>query len=199
MPYDPERELLAASCRSKQLIVLAADALLAAVSMAGRRCEMVADELVRDRVLPGVHRARYDHAFLCVFYNVVELTRNLMVSDAPFVGSTASELAAHAILRQARAIIAERGKGWQGLAEAIDRSLPEQLEENCVHLNEELDLLEDAVIEDGEVLTLFDAAADGGDQIPSQSLLRFENWLVPFGNPPRPHITYDGRAWPGEG
>jgi hypothetical protein len=24
----------------------------------------------------------------------------------------------------------------------------------------------------------------------------FENWLRPFGNPPRPQITYDGRAWP---
>ena len=94
-------------------------------------------------------------------------------------------------------------------AAELDPRLPEQLSLNSLHLAAELDSLQDATLEDTDVLTLFELP-DGRDPAQHLSalsarirtderlLLRFENWLTPFGNAPRPHITYDGRAWPVE-
>jgi hypothetical protein len=75
-----------------------------------------------------------------------------------------------------------------------------------MHLANELDSLQDATLEDTDVLTLFELPddPDPADYLSTRLrteerlLLRFENWLTPFGNAPRPHITYDGRAWPVE-
>jgi hypothetical protein len=200
LPYDPERELFAASYRAKQLVVLAADGVLEAVALRGREPEAVADELTMARVLPLAERPRYDQAFLTLFHNVVETTRNVIVTDIPSLACTASELAANAILQQARAILEVSGRGWEDRAAGVHPDLPEQLEANRDHLASELDLLEVELVEDRAVLDLFETpeAGCGGLATEAGSLLRFENWLIPYGRCPRPYISYDGRAWPAE-
>jgi hypothetical protein len=204
LSYDPEREYSAASYRTKQLIVLAADVVIDSVSVNDQGAACVVDRLVHDRLLPACYRSQYDEGFLEVFRVVLELTRNLLVSDTPFLFSTASELAAHAILAQAKRIATMRGAGVEQQAGAVDERLAEQLAANGSHLGEELEALEDAAIEDTDVLILFDVAADNdpgeflSDRLrpAERRLLHFEHWLEPFGPIPRPHITYDGRAWP---
>jgi hypothetical protein len=160
----------------------------------------VADELIQARVLPAGYRLHYDQGFLTIFHNVVEMTRNLIVSDSPFLAGTASELAATAILRQAREILETSGRGWEDQAARVHPDLPEQLEGNCDHLAVELDLLEAELIEDRAVLDLFETpqAAGRGPTLEDGLLLRFENWLIPYGKCPHPYISYDGRAWPAE-
>jgi hypothetical protein len=201
MPFDPERGYAAATYRTKQVIVLAADVLLGEI--ASGPVDRVADRLVAGRVLPACYRSRYDEAFVASFRGVVELTRNLLVSDAPFLPDSACELAAHAIFRQAEAIVAGKGRQWHSEAAAIDEALADQLERNHVWLAAEVESLKDAAFEDWDVLALFDLPA-GEDPIahldaqlrPEERLaLRFENWRVPFGTAPRPQISYDARAW----
>lgn len=204
LPYDPEREFASASYRTKQLIILATDAVLARFSIHDDDQEGLTAQLVKDRVLPGCYQERYDECFLKTFAGVLAITRNLLVSDCPFVPNTFSELAARAIFTTAHRILAAQGVGWQGQAGDVDPRLPEQLEVNSTHLADELDAFQDATLEDTDVLALFSLP---GDRDPAEYLspqlrpaerllLRFENWLIPFGNAPRPHITYDGRAWP---
>lgn len=206
MPYDPEREHASASYRAKQLIVLAADVVLGWLRGAERAPPHLAEDLVEAGVLPACYRRRYDQTFLVRFHNVLEHTRNALVSDLPFLATTSGELAAHAIFTESQRILSAGGQGREDEAAAVHPSLPEQLAVNTGHLADEIDLLRAATIEDAGVLALFDVPAD---QEPDEhltelkgpdacSLLRFENWLVPFGNAPRPFITYDGRAWPAQ-
>jgi len=204
LPYDPEREFAVAGRRTKQLIILATDVLVAKMAIHDRDPAALADQLVEHGILPGCYRSSYDERFLSAFGYVLELTRNLLVSDSPFVPNTAGELAAQAIFRQARMILAARGAGWEGHAADLDPRLPEQLSLNAMHLEDELEELQDATLEDHDVLALFNLPADDDPPLhlsaklrpDERLLLRFENWLAPFGNVPRPHVTYDGRAWP---
>jgi hypothetical protein len=194
VPYDPEREQFAPSYRAKQLIVLAADALLAEVGLALDHPQALADELVGRRILPACYRPRYDAVFLERFHNVVELTRNALVSDLPFLANTTEELAAHAIFARAQWILSVTGEGLEEQARRVDPPLPGQLVKNGAYLADEIDSMFAAAIEDVDVLGLFDLPADqdveehiaapGGPS--AWSLLLFENWLVPFGGAPRP-------------
>jgi hypothetical protein len=206
VPYDPEREHASASFRAKQLIVLATDAVLELLRGLEHAPIAVAGRLVEARVLPACYRRRYDRTFLVSFHNVLEQTRNALVSDLPFLGTTAGELAAHGIFTESERILSAGGTGREDEATAVHPSLARQLAVNTRHLVEEIDLLEAATIEDSDVLALFDVPAN---QEPDEhltalkgptawALLRFENWLVPFGSAPRPFITYDGRAWPAQ-
>ncbi len=202
--YDTESEsgLASVGCRTKQLVVLATDVLLASIE--DRLPEVAAEYLVQDRILPACYRRHYDERFLDIFHNALELTRNSLVSDLPFASSTVGELAAHAILAQARTVVSERGRDWVREARKIDDGLADQLTSGWRRLSDDVDELEATAIEDSDVLYLFDVPADqepeehltGLYRADDQSLLRFENWLVPFGNAPRPEITYDGRVWP---
>jgi hypothetical protein len=200
-------EQAAAGTAAKQLIVLAADALLDEVSLDGRDPESVAQRLVDEGVLPACCRRRYDRRFLESFHNVIELTRNLLVSDLPFAPCTASELAAHAILGSARELLEEHERGSGELVTGASngpRRLPDLMVGERRVLRDGLDGLEAVVIEDADALYLFQVPANQEPEehvrLPGATsdvtLLAFENWLRPFGNPPRPQITYDGRAWP---
>lgn len=204
MPYDPEREQWSASYRAKQLVVLATDLLLASIACMRPGADAAADHLVEARVLPGCYRRRYDHRFLNSFRHTLEIARNLLVSDSPFLPNTASELAAHAILGRAHEVLADHGRDWIRPASAIDQRLPEQVTVNREYLADELASLEAAALEDTDVLALFEVPMDVEPDAhlserlrpAERSMLRFENWLIPIATPPRPHITYDGRAWP---
>lgn len=206
VPYDPEREHVTTSHRAKQVLLLASEVVLDQVSPLERDPAAVVERLIRARVLPACYRRRYDERFLEVFHNVIEQTRNALVSDVPFLANTASELAAHAVFREACGVLAGPGEEALDRAAYIDASLPQQLAVNGAHLADEVDLLSAAIVDDADVLLLFDIppGEDPEEHLtppdgPSGwSLLRFENWLVPFGGAPRPHITYDGRAWPTE-
>lgn len=194
------------SVHTKQLIVLASDVVLEAVRGDGRAPVAVASELVQEGTLPACYRRRYDERFLAIFHNVVELTRNALVSDLPHVAATAWVLAALAIFREAVEIAARGGEGRKLLAAAIDPALPERLASSGEPLREELSALAGVAVEDTDVLALFELPPDAspeehlppGLREPDRELLLFENWLVPFGNPPRPYIAEDGRAWPAE-
>jgi len=196
--FESESDYHAVDYRTKQLIVLATDLLLEAAAFEQPRA---AARLVDGRVLPARYRDRYDARFVHEFASVVNLTRNLLVSDNPFLPDTLSELAAHAIFAHARLVVGTRGEGVQQSAAAIDPSLPARLEADHERLTVELDLLYDEVFEDLDVLALFDLP-DGADppaelrlRPGERDLLRFENWRRPFGRVPRPHITDDARAW----
>jgi hypothetical protein len=103
-------------------------------------------------------------------------------------------------------MVASGGDGRQALAAAIDPRLPALLARDGDGFRKELSELEGTRLEDTDVLALFTVPRDrdpeehlalalsDGDR----ALLRFENWLVPFGNPPRPRIASDGRAWPAD-
>jgi len=195
---ESESENPAVDYRAKQLIVLATDLLLDAVAFEQPRA---AERLVAGRVLPARYRDRYDERFVHEFAAVVKLTRNLLVSDNPFLPDTLSELAAHAIFAHAKLVVGTQGEGVQQAAAAIDPTLPAGLEADSERLSGELDLLYDEVFEDTDVLALFDLP-DGVDPVAElrlrpgeRDLLRFENWRRPFGRVPRPHISDDARAW----
>lgn len=201
-PADAERAYAPASRRTKELIVLAADGLVEPLPP-DRDAAELADQLVSERVLPGCYRTHYDGRFLHTFRGVIELVRNLLVSDIPFVPDTVGELAAHAIFGQAQAILDADGRGWQRQAGQIDAALPDHLSGNRALLTDELASLKETVLEDTDVLLLFelpatdDSLEDLARLRPNErDLLRFENWRVPFGSAPRPYITYDARAWP---
>lgn len=201
MPYDPERHYASASYRTKQLILVATDAVIADLRPEHGPDELVA-RLVMQKTLPGCYRPRYDTAFIDRFRRTTTVARNALVSDAPFLHNTASELAANAIFRQAAAIVAARGAGWESQASSIDFELALQLADNSVYIGTELRSLQDSTLEDTDVLALFDlpegAEPGPGVREDEGSMLRFENWFLPFGTAPRPFITYDGRAWPVE-
>jgi len=194
----PASEYPTVDYRTKQLIVLATDLLLDAVAVEQPRA---AGRLVDGRVLPARYRDRYDQRFVHEFAAVLKLTRNLLVSDNPFLPDTLSELAAHAIFAQGRLVVATRGEGVQQPAATIDPTLVARLEADNERLSEELDALYDEVFEDTDVLALFDLPdeADVATELrlrPGEGeLLLFENWRRPFGRVPRPHITDDARAW----
>ena len=114
LPYDPEREFASASYRTKQLIILATDVLLGDMSIDQEDPQALAAQLIEARLLPGCYRSRYGESFLQTFRHVLELTRNLLVSDSPFLPNTLAELAARAIFKRARLIVAGQGIGWQG-------------------------------------------------------------------------------------
>jgi hypothetical protein len=202
--YDEAGEEAAPSAATKQLVVLAADQLSSEVLPTESDPEPTADQLVERGILPACYRPRYNRRFLDAFHNTLELTRNSLVGDLPVASSTLGELAAHAILRRARQILTERGQGCREQAGVVDPTLPDLLEACPPQLAEGLDYLVAAVIEDADVLYLFDVPAGQEPEdylsLPGAtsdvSLLFFENWLRPFGNAPRPHVTYDGRAWP---
>jgi hypothetical protein len=206
VPFDPEREHSAVSYRAKQLLVLATDAVLEALTpVPAAHPTAVAGALVDAGMLPACYRRRYDAHFLRWFHNTGELTRNSLVGDLPYLANTAQELAAAAIFAECRLTLEHPEPGRRELAAAIDGELPEQLEANAAHVAEELDALQASVFDDGSVFGLFDLPLDREPGTPGpagapegQGLLRFEHWLVPFGNAPRPQITYDGRAWPSE-
>lgn len=203
-PDELEGGLATASYRTKQLVILATDVVVAEMSIHDGDADALADQLVRQRVLPGCYRTNYDEAFLWVFASALELTRNLLVSDAPFVPNTVGELAARAIFTTARTILTARGVGWEGQADELNPGLRQQLSANSAYLSDELESLRDATLEDDDLLGLFQVPEgdDPSDHLSprlrsqERALLRFENWLVPFGNAPRPYVTYDGRAWP---
>jgi hypothetical protein len=203
LPFDPEREHATASFRAKQLVILAADVVLAMLAAADQEA---AERLIAGRVLPACYRRRYDRDFLESLHNTVEQTRNALVSDIPFLGSTASELAGHAIFTAALQILAEPDPANDERAAAIDPEFPGQLSANGAHLADEIDSLFAATLVDADFLALFEVPAD---QEPDEHLhaaagpdawrlLRFDDWFKPFGGAPRPHVTYDGRAWPSE-
>jgi hypothetical protein len=204
VPYDPERDLAAASYRTKQVILLATDELLDRIALDELGDPAIVQRLISDRVLPRCYLDRYDEPFLKEFRVVIELTRNLLVSDAPFLPDVASEVAAHAIFREAERVLAWGPNRCRAQAAAVDSGLPIQLARNSEHLARELELLRDSVLEDWDALLLFelpaseDPVADLHARLrpEERAALRFENWRVPFGAVPRPHITYDGRAWP---
>lgn len=192
---------------AKQAVVLGAEVLLERLRGPGGAAGEPAGGLVGDGTLPGCYAERYDAGFLAVFHSVVELTRNMLVSDLPHVASTAGVLAALAILREARAALAARGAGREQLAAAIDPGLPARLAGGAARLAGELEALAGEALEDTDALLLF-GLGPGEDPVRALAgalperelaLLRFENWLVPFGNPPRPQIAPDGRAWPAPG
>jgi hypothetical protein len=204
VPYDPEREHATASYRTKQLVVLATDLVLDRFRTLAENPACIARGLVREGFLPACYRRRYDGEFVRSFHNTLELTRNTLVSDIPFLPNTVSELAAHAIFREAKRILDEPSQRIRERAGGVHAGLPEQLEANRVHLHDEIDSLLGTVVEDTDVLALFDVPPDEEPEehlTPPNggwSLLRFENWLIPFGRVPRAYITYDGRAWPTE-
>jgi hypothetical protein len=206
VPTDVRRAHGALGYRTKQLIMLASDVRLEAVRGNGRGPAAVAAQLVDDGTLPGCYRSRYDEGFLDTFHNVVELTRNALVSDLANVPTTAGVLAALAILREARATVAAGGDGRQALAAAIDPRLPAFLARDGEGFRRELSELEGVRLEDTDVLALFTVPSDRDPdehlrlalRDHDRALLRFENWLVPFGNPPRPRIAADGRVWPSD-
>ncbi|MFL5844269.1 MAG: hypothetical protein ACJ762_06205 [Solirubrobacteraceae bacterium] len=170
---DPLRPLL--SLNARRLIVAAGEQLLSAIRGDGRDPAAVADGLVIAGVLPACYRSRYDQLFLTWFHNVVELARNSLVGDLPFLATTAEQLAGRALLAQARAQAADEPDLYQLIAE--------------------LDGLEDIVLEDTDADLLFDVddAADllarpGVLARPELRLIRFEHWLIPFGDPPTPAL-----------
>lgn len=202
--YPDGAEPVSAGAATKQLIVLATDVLLAELARAQDDPEGVAQQLIDDRVLPACYASRYDRRFLAGFHNTVELARNLLVGDLPFAPTTAGELAVHAILGRARRILADRGAGPQTDVISVEPILSRLLASDATNLYDGLEWLESMVIEDADALYLFDVPPDEEPdrhlRLPGATsdieLLRFENWQFPFGNPPRPQITYDGRAWP---
>lgn len=203
MPYDVEREQFVASFRVKQLVVLAAEFALADMRLDTGPPEDVASELITSGVLPACYQPRYDAEFLQTLQRVCGLTRNLLVSDSPYLPDTMSELAAHAIFRQAYATLGTNPEVWELEALAIDPQLPKHIRDARQHLAEELTLLRDVALQDTDVRVLFDVPGGetpeaylGRSAIPDEAApLRFENWRAPFGCAPRPVVTYDGRAW----
>jgi hypothetical protein len=206
VPYDPEREHVVASYRAKQVLLLATELVLDRLSPPEHDHAAVVERLTRKRILPVCYRRHYDERFIETFHNVTEQTRNTLVGDIPFLANTASELAAHAVFREACRVLAEPSEKAVDRAAYIDASLPQQLAVNRAHLADEVDSLSAAIVDDADVLLLFQVppGEDPEEHLTPPdgpcgwSLLRFENWLVPFGGAPRPHITYDGRAWPTE-
>jgi hypothetical protein len=202
--YNAVGEQAAPGAAAKQLIVLATDQLLAEVSLDGRDPDAVAQRLVDEGILPACCRRHYDRRFLESFYNVIELTRNLLVSDLPFAPHTAGELAAHAIFGGAREMLENHELGSGELVLSDNPGLPDLVLGERRVLRDGLDGLEAVVIEDADALYLFQVPANEAPEehvrLPGATsdvaLLAFDNWLRPFGNPPRPQITYDGRAWP---
>jgi hypothetical protein len=192
--FDAESEYVAVGVRTKQLILLASDVLLAALRRAESNTAEVVNQLISGRVLPSCYEDRYDRRFVRQFHNVVELTRNSVVGDLPHLANTAEELAGLAIFARCQSILDEGGAGTQDLAAAIDQELSGQLATDRAQIGGEIDSLAAILLEDGDVLTLFDL--EPGREPQGEALLRFDHWLVPFGNPPRPHIAADGRAWP---
>jgi hypothetical protein len=191
--------------RAKQLLLLASDLVQDLIDPAEDGTASVG-RLVDAAVLPVCYRRRYDGRFVEHFCNSVEQTRNVLLSDIPFVGNTLAELAAHAIFNEAYRLLSSGPEEVRALSARLDRSLAEYLLENREAIGGELDTLFDATIQDADVIALFDVPAD---QEPDEhltsagvghdsSLVHFENWLVPFGGAPRPYLTYDGRVWPSE-
>lgn len=203
MPYDVEREQFVASFRVKQLVVLATEFAMAEMALGTGSPEDVASELITSGVLPACYEPRYGADFLQTFQRVCGLTRNLLVSDSPYLPDTMSELAAHAIFRQAYATLDTDPEVWEPEALAIDPQLPRHIRGARQHLAEELTLLRDVALQDTDVRLLFEVPAGetpeaylGPSAIPDDAaLLRLENWRAPFGCAPRPVVTYDGRAW----
>lgn len=200
MPPEPEPQAFAASYRTKQLLLLASDLLLEQIPAAGRGKDG-ADRLISEHVLPRCYRDRYDERFLQGFRKTTQLTRNLLVSEAPFLPDTISELAAHAILTRARGVLDVSGKGYEVQAFEVDPSLAQVISHQPERLGEMLQLVADTVFEDTDVLALFDLDDPGGiaqlqlrDE--DRRLLRFENWREPSGEVPRPEVTGDDGAWP---
>lgn len=134
-------------------------------------------------LLPRCYAHRYDDDFVEQAINTVALVRNALVGDLPFVASTGQELAARAVFREAFVSAAATGGSLPSAVEAWLREL------------------EETVLQDDDVLMLFDVPA-GEDPlagVPAArqgdwALLRFENWLRPFGGAPEPVIGTDGRA-----
>lgn len=160
-----------------------------------------ADRLVAEGVLPRCYRDRYDERFLTGFRKTLELTRNLLVSDTPFLPDTISELAAHAILGRAREVLQARGDGDEAQATEVDPALMDEIRRQPDRLAAVLELLADTVFEDTDVLLLFELDDSGGlhhlrlrDE--DRSALAFENWRQPFGEVPRPELDDDDGAWP---
>lgn len=201
--YANGDQLVGAGAGAKQLVILATDLLCEEVSVGDRVPAAVAEHLIAERILPACYRPRYDHVFLDTFHNTLEQTRNSLVGDLPSAGSTLGELACHAILGRARQILGEAGHEVLARAAGIDPGLPARVTGRASELGEGLELLSSLVIEDADVLYLFELG-QGSDprqdlQLPGATSdpapLAFENWLLPFGNAPYPRVTYDGRAW----
>lgn len=200
VPPEPEPQAFAASYRTKQLLLLASDLLLEQIPPGIRR-EETAERLISEHVLPRCYRDRYDERFLQGFRRTIELTRNLLVADTPFLPDTISELAAHAILAQARRVLESGGEGYEPQAGEIDPALADQLARQSERLAEVLDLLADTVFEDDDVLLLLEVDEPAGlEQLrlseEDRRLLSFENWREPFGEVPRPELDDDDGAWP---
>jgi hypothetical protein len=199
-----EGEPESASDAAKELLVLASDLVLAQLAGLEREPAGVARRLVDAQLLPACYSDRYDRSFLEAFHNTLQLTRNALVCDLPCLPNTASELAAHAIFRHAFRATEQPSDAVLARADAIDPLLRERIVLNGEQLAEEVETLASTVLEDLDVVVLFDAPADQDpeeymmltDGAAGWSLLRFENWLVPFGGAPRPRIAHDGRAWP---
>jgi hypothetical protein len=181
--------------------VLATDVLLEVAG--GENPDAVPEQLVQERILPVCYRRQYDSRFLTIFHNVLEIARNALVSDIPFASTTAAQFAVCAILAQTKRIVCGP-LPWQAKAAAIDPDLPDAIPALKDELCAILDRIEAQALEDTDFLFLFDVPEG---QAPDEhlvlrqrlgdfSLLHFENWLIPFGNPPRPRIAADGRAWP---
>lgn len=201
MPPDPEPQPAAsASFHARQLVVLASDLVLELFPPGVGKVSEVADGLIALRVLPGCYRDRYDQRFLEGFRRTIELTRNLLVSDTPFLPDTACELAAQAIFKQAKRVL-RSGEQYRFKACEIDPGLAEQLVEAWDELEGMLELLADSVFEDSDVELLFEIdQPEGLEQLRLRDedrwLLRFENWREPFGEVPRPEISEEGGGWP---
>src|SRR4051812_35661707 len=157
--YGAEDEPVPVSYRAKQVLLVASDSMLDWLSTADREPARVAARLIDRRVLPGCYRQRYDRAFLERFFNVVEQTRNALVSDLPFLANTASELAAHAIFSEAQRILVAGREAHEREA-SLQRSSPDQIAARAASVAQELDALYAVTLEDADVVALFSVAID---------------------------------------
>jgi hypothetical protein len=201
VPSNPEPAPAASPAfHARQLILLAGDLLLELIPPGLGEVSQVVEGLIGTRVLPGCYRECYDERFLRGFRRTIELTRNLLLSDTPFLPDTACELAAQAILGRAREVLGS-GRQYRFRAAEIDPGLSDQLIEAPEEIGGMVELLADTVFEDADVQVLFEIEEPAGLERlglreEERELLRFENWREPFAEVPRPQITDEGGSWP---
>jgi hypothetical protein len=195
---DPEPDPAAGGEITIQLLELGTKLVLEA---AGLDEFSSASRLVADRVLPALYSDRYDEEFLRAFCLSIELTRDALSRESPHLPDTLSELAGHAIFRQARGAIQTRGRGCLDLASQVDPRLPDQLERDPQGLRRELERLYETAFEHTDVLVLF--RLENPDAIEHLKLapearerLRFENWQAAVGAHRRPDVSQTSRARP---
>jgi hypothetical protein len=128
------------------------------------------DTLILRDHLPAVFSHHYTPELIERWLDVVDLVApKLAAYPDTYLASTAEELAAHAILREARRLL-DLWREWEDF---------DVLESQLVRVRQKLDEIHDLAFENHAVLLLFDARNDGLEET-GHANLHPRDWFKPF-------------------